>query len=735
MATLQKLRDKGSKLIVGAIGAALILFIVGGDIAKLFQDQPTYTAPTVGSVNGKTITLEEFNEFREKCEKYYLMVNNKSNLEDGDSEFITQFAWNQLVKEKTTTSQASKAGLDVTEEELNQYLSNINWAAWNNNVRMQQNDATIMPEILLTQNGMFNADVIDEIIELIDMYSEAPGMAQEIKRYSDILTAFDFIKTSVKCDIINMKVASMYNITSGIQNHAVAKSNFERDNNSYSIEVAAYPYSSLSNDQVNISDSEIKDYYNANKQLYRIPTDFYDVVYINQEVKPGIAELSALSTEFNGYAEQLKNGEASINDISFYASSEIKHDGFLWTENSGRFSDTHLEEIKKYNSGEVGEPFANWNNNTYNLVYVAKKEMVSDSIKFRFISINSESVDTVNQTTDKLLAELNNRAKFEEIAKNYPADTINFSTKDFNIGFFGINADGTPVATRELQEKIYNAKKNAYEVLDLNPNTKLIIQVIEKKGEVAAYDAFIIQRKMHINDETYNVAYDKLNHIISESNNVEEFAKNAGSQATYCQLNANSVNINNNVGTRELLRWVLRGNTGKISQILDYNIGNKKYLMTVAVMNKTPKGYVALENVTPVIKSELTNEKKGEIIVAQLEGKSFEELSSVENVVFNNEPITNVNYKKPTSVAVTNAIEPVISAAVTDMQVGDIKTVKGEKAVYVVKVISKEAKNNQFNSMEENYYINGQDFNFNYDPIQFATDANNNIVNKVYEHM
>ena len=77
MATLQKLRNKGS-LLIAFVGIALFAFIAG-DIVKLFQKAPE--EPTVGTINGKEITVSEFYNLRSECEKYYSAVANKKSLD------------------------------------------------------------------------------------------------------------------------------------------------------------------------------------------------------------------------------------------------------------------------------------------------------------------------------------------------------------------------------------------------------------------------------------------------------------------------------------------------------------------------------------------------------------------------------------------------------------------------------------------------------------------------------
>ena len=64
MATLQKLRNKGS-LLIAFVGIALLAF-VAGDIVKLFQKGPEEAV--VGTINGEGVTASEFYTFRNQCE-------------------------------------------------------------------------------------------------------------------------------------------------------------------------------------------------------------------------------------------------------------------------------------------------------------------------------------------------------------------------------------------------------------------------------------------------------------------------------------------------------------------------------------------------------------------------------------------------------------------------------------------------------------------------------------------
>ena len=82
MATLQKLRNKGS-LLIAFVGIALFAFIAG-DIVKLFQKGPEEAI--VGTINGEEIKAIDFYEFRNQCEQAYVLLNGGANLDESAQE-------------------------------------------------------------------------------------------------------------------------------------------------------------------------------------------------------------------------------------------------------------------------------------------------------------------------------------------------------------------------------------------------------------------------------------------------------------------------------------------------------------------------------------------------------------------------------------------------------------------------------------------------------------------------
>ena len=104
------------------------------------------------------------------------------------------------------------------------------------------------------------------------------------------------------------------------------------------------------------------------------------------------------------------------------------------------------------------------------------------------------------------------------------------------------------------------------------------------------------------------------------------------------------------------------------------------------------------------------------MITNELAGKDFAAICGNNKVKTSS--ISLVEYKKATHVPSVNADEPVISAVVANMNVNEVSApIKGNNAVYVVKVTAKNPKNGEFNAETENQYISSNGGMFSYDNI------------------
>ena len=118
-----------------------------------------------------------------------------------------------------------------------------------------------------------------------------------------------------------------------------------------------------------------------------------------------------------------------------------------------------------------------------------------------------------------------------------------------------------------------------------------------------------------------------MNQFISKNQNIDKL-DDAAKEAGYNLLSNVTVTANDQLlgsikNSRPVIRWAFQNDKGDISEIFECD---DKFVIA-AIQGTLPEGYRSLESVTPMLKSELIAQKKGEKIAQDLSAKN---LSSVD---------------------------------------------------------------------------------------------------------
>ncbi len=699
MATLQKLRNMGPLLVI-FVGLALFAFIAG-DAWRLFQSDSMEA--TVGTVDGEKLSAEDFQELYNECEnaqRMFKMTDPRLSNEqktaaftEAELAYIKEEAWGVFTQLAIAEKQAKELGITVTNEEIMDIL--------NNNSSMYVNS---IYHPFRTEAG-FSTDDLNAVIAAYNQMMK-DGASYD-SNLAALYSCWKYMEKRIKLEALtNKQVKLIENAT--IANPVLAKKNFEMNDNAFNLEVAAFPYTSVADSLVNISDKEIEDYYKANKEyFYEQTQETRDIKYISVKINASESDKQELLAQMNEYANELKSGSKEYERIVRSAQGELEYNDLFWTKEA--FPEDIQVRLDQAQVNEVVGPYLNPSDNSYNVFTITEKSVAPDSLLIRAIVVNSQSSEEVAATTDSLLNLLNNKADFKEVAKNYAhVDSLWMTSKEFYA--VGI------IDNAEAQKAIYNAKAGVYNTADFKTIPgKLIYQVINKKGKNDVYNLAVIKKEIAFSSETYDMAYNKLSQFIADCKNVEDINSKAMENGYRVQkmndLNASVKNINNIPQSYSVVKWALSEDrkAGDFSNIEE--CGNE-YLLFAFVTRVNPKGYIALDKeinnfgtkLSDVIKNRLVLDKKAEIITSELSGKDF-------NAIKNNSKaqvakVNMVEFKKPTNIPNLNVDEPVISVAAAKMAVGEVSApIKGDNGVYVITVVGKNAKNGIFDAKKENEYI------------------------------
>ena len=688
-------------LLVIFVGLALFAFIAG-DAWRLFQSDSMEA--TVGTIDGDKISAMDYEELYKECENAQRMFRladprlsdeqKSASFTEEELSYIKDEAWGILTQLNIAERQAKELGITVTNDEIMDILNN--------------NNSTFLNSIyhpFRAENG-FNTDFLSEVIASYNR------MVNEEEEYDSntatLYSCWKYMEKRIKLEaLMNKQVKLIEN--ANIANPVLANKNFTLNDNSFNLEVVAFPYTSVADSLVAISDKEIEKYYEENKEYsFKQEADTRDIKYINVKVTPSENDKKEILSQMNEYAESLKSGNKEFERLVRTSGSKFEYNDLLWTGDS--YPEDIQIRLEQAVVNEVVGPYLNPSDNSYNIFMATEKTTAPDSLLVRAIVVTSQSSEEVAATTDSLLNVLKNKADFKEVAKDYAhIDSMWITSSRFYTAGLIDNA--------ETQKEIYNARPGIYATSDFKTIPgKLIYQVIDKKGKADVCNLVVIKKDIEFSSDTYDNAYNKLSQFIASCKSIEDIEgkamENGYRVLSMNDINATTKNINNIPQTYNVVKWILdeERNVGDFSGIEECGTDN---LLFAAITGVNPKGYVSLDmnvnnygtKVRDVIKSRLMLDKKAEIITAELANKDYNAIKSNNKAQVSR--VNNVEFKKTTNIPSLNVDEPVIGVVASKMQVGETSSpIKGNSGVYVINVVGKNAKNGIFNAEKENKYIN-----------------------------
>ncbi len=727
MATLQNLRNRGP-LLVGFVGIALFAFI----LSDLFKSNGSNAEEqTVGTLNEERLSAYEFEQMRGLFESVASYSNGaKSNI----SELATIDAWETLRDSKIAQQQAELLGIKVTQQDIDMWLTKLtpyqlDLILKNNTREKEMYLSTYCPEELqgitrvpvefITANAETGASAI--ALDSISKYRTMAETGTAANKHESLLCNISrLIDIKLTTLAINAKQQSILDNAS-IINHAVAKRNFDKNNSTREIEYIVYPYNKVTNEAAAITDADVEKFYNDNKEIrYKNNYDARDVQVVAVKLVPSDNDKMAVREEMNEYLATLQNDStANYYELSLISQSELKYDEYYWTPNSieydiqnnktkQHFTESVKNTIATAEQGVPVGPYVDPSDMTDNIFVNVDKMDIADEYTLRFAVIASTSADSVKIAADSLLTALNGGVQFSEITKSYfGLDSLKFKADEFAALNAQLAYSTGFVFTPEIQKAIYNGTTGVYNTIEYGPNATVIYQVLDKTGNNVAYKTFGIKRTIMVSPETRDLAYNELSRFITECDSIGEFATHINAFPVY-DVNDDNITLSNISGTREILAWIMNDNIqkGKISNIFD---NGDNLLIAVGINNVYNKGHHPLDRevqpnvaLADMIKMDLTNNKKAEVIMAELEGKNFDAIRNIANVTVDSAAF--VEYASPVSVMSLGSSEPVISAVAANLEAGATsKPVKGNAGVYVVKVLAKtDKKDGKFDIKAQN---------------------------------
>ncbi|MCW3788391.1 peptidylprolyl isomerase [Plebeiibacterium sediminum] len=650
MATLERIRNKGGILVAVVIGLALFAFILG-DFLKRNGGGNQANSIEVGEINGTTITYAEYQNEISQAEDFRKLQTGSSSLDENTQYQIRNQVWEQMVQEILMGEKFENAGIEVSTEEVLEMATGKNAHPA---IRQMFSDP---------QTGVFNQAAVINFL-------------RNRKNDRNANLYWEYIKKAIVNEKLNTKYANLYRkgfYTTQNMIESEANANLR----TVDFDFVAVNYSSIPDSTIEVSNSEIKAYYNDHLEDYKQDAE-RTIEYISFAVNPS--------------EEDKQLAEKWITDTKEEFSNPATDAGQFVTMNSDLpYEDKNLNAedlriaIKDFVvNGKVGDVYGPYlEDETYKLSRIVSIKEMPDSVRARHILIQEQNPATANAIADSLINLINKGSDFAELARKNSKDT----GSAINGGDLNWFKEGMMV--KPFNDACFNAKKG--DVLKVETQFGVHIINIQNVGKtVTKYNVATLARDIKYSSKTYQQIYSEANKFAANNNTAEKFIeaiKTENQTPRFATLKANDRNVRGLENSRRLVQWAFEGEVNDMSPTI-YEFGNQ--FVIAVITDAKEEGYQPVNEVATRIKSLIAKDKKAEIIMKKFADntKTSQSLSSLAQKMESTvQSATNINFA---AYQVTGAgFEPALIGLATNAEVNKISIpVKGNRGVYVVKVTS-----------------------------------------------
>lgn len=680
MAALGKIRKRGL-ILISIIGLGLFAFIAEEGFRSC-EASRNDRRQQIGEVLGEKVSVQDFQKLIDEYSEVIKMQQGVNNLNEMQLNQVKDMVWQTYIQTKVVENEANKLGLTVTDAELQNILNE------------GTNPMLMQTPFVNQQTGRFDANSLKKF--LADYKTQQTANPQLAEQYQALYKYWTFIEKTLRQQLLAQKYQSLL-ASCILSNPVEAKMAYKEANEESQIELATFPYSSIEDSKVKISDADLKAKYEEVKGRFKQYVESRDIKYVTVQVTPSANDRAALQKSFTQYTADLAAAADPANAVR-KSTSLVNYLGLPVAKTA--YASDIADRLDSMAVGQTFGPFESQMDNTLNVIKLVSKQLLPDSVQYRQIQVMGATADEAQKRADSIYTALNGGADFELLAKKY-----------------GQTGEKTWLTTSQYQQapsmdadtKTYINTLNNLGVSETR-NMKLgqgnvIIQVVDRRAMINKYTAAVIKKTIDFSKETYSTAYNKFSSFVSANQTPDKIAKNAkGSGYTVQEAKDITTSTHTLVGindTRDALKWLFEAKEGEISPM--YECGNNDQLLLVVLDKIHPKGYRPYDDpqVKEMLKAEVMRDKKAEQLMAK--AKDVKSVSAAKAKGATVAPVNQVTFSAPVFVMSTGASEPALSGAVAATAKGQFsaKPVKGNAGVYVFQVTNRTTRPGKFEAKTE----------------------------------
>ncbi|RZK74250.1 MAG: peptidylprolyl isomerase [Pedobacter sp.] len=491
MGLMTFLRNRAGYILIGAIGFAIVAFLVG-DAINVGKPFWAASQKVVGTIDGEEINIDQFGpKVDQSLAQFKQQYGGSGNAQM--QAMAVDNVWQGEVANVLLGKEYTKIGLSVSAEELNDLIQGANPSPlivqYFGNPQTGQVDRA---QVINTfKQGLKDANTRPQILAL-----EAEIERQALQQKYSKLIGNSIYVTSLE-----------------------ANDEYMNRNKIANFKYVGLDYLSVQDASVKISDADYSEYYENNKKRFVNPTETRTIEYVSFSVNPTKEDSAVVKTQVDKLAADFKT---AANDSLFSAlNSDVKVPYTFMTK--GKLDPAIDSVVFNLPAGSFYGP--KFSGNSYKLVKVVATRFSPDSVKAVHILLNPAQLggaDKAVKMADSLKALVQKGANFASLAAQYSTD----GSKDKG-GDVGTFARGQMVP--EFENAAFDGSVGDLKVVTSQFGVHLI--KIEKQiGSSKVAKLAYIEKNLMASNKTKDAAYKKASAFLNEvkGGNFAELAQKKG---------------------------------------------------------------------------------------------------------------------------------------------------------------------------------------------------------------
>lgn len=711
MAIIGTIRNKGMSVLIALLAISLLAFVAGDWINSSNGGNPQQL--NVGTIAGEDIPNDAFQAKLNSREEGFRTSRGKTPNENERAQ-IQQEVWNAFIYDIAFGNEVEELGIQISEDEL---------------VDMVQGE-NVHPQLqqqFKGQDGQFSKQ---QLIQYLKFIGQEWNQNLPVGQNDFLKMKYNFIKFEEELPLTRkiekynaLLTKSTYVTTLEAKNKHIA------DNESVDAKVLYVPYMSISDSAVDVSDTDLKAYINANSAKYQVAEATRTLDYVVFPVKASAEDSSIIKEEILA----LKDGFEKAENDSLFVRAKADNPVMPMYSSLGTVPTVIQNAYPNIDTGMVFGPMLE--GNAYKMYKVSgiKEDSVysakASHILFKAASKSDEDLAVALADCKKVLNEIKNGADFAEMASIHGTDGTKNTGGD--LGWF---TEGRMVT--EFNDAVMAATREG--LLSSPVKTDFgyhIIKVTALKTNIN-YQIASVDREISAGEATREDAYQKAATFAGENTSIEAFTSATEADASLTIMTSENIKSTDRFlrgagNSRAAVQWAFNENTseGDVSDVLDLEDG---YLV-VSLKNSNEAGLASLESVRSEVTTKVMNDKKAEQIIAKLNGASGS-LEDKMNAYGTDAAVVNANAVNLNSSSIPGiGYDPTIAGHFLGLNQGETSgLIKGETGVILIEATAKNAAaEKQDYTAEKSQILNqtkGKAAGYSFEAIKKAAEIEDNRV-------